>query len=192
MSISTGAKRRLSMASRRVVVPGPSLRRVPAKSRKRTAPVIVTVISDRARRHDLQTALIRRFGDDYLVRCLTSPQAAERVLHHLANGTREVALILADFQLPGMNGIDFLVQAHARHPESKRALLTTIGHHEAAKPIHHAMAMYDRPRHQLAMADTRGDPLPTRERGPWFVVAYPSAPIRARQDHRRAVGRTDS
>jgi response regulator RpfG family c-di-GMP phosphodiesterase len=43
------------------------------------------------------------------------------------------AVIVADMQMPGMNGIDFLIQAEARHPDTVRIMLTGNADQKTAK-----------------------------------------------------------
>jgi thioredoxin reductase (NADPH) len=63
------------------------------------------------------------------------------MLRRFRDEGREIAMIVADFQMGSADGIEFLDGAQAEHPNAKRALLSTLGHREAAAPIHRAMAL---------------------------------------------------
>jgi thioredoxin reductase (NADPH) len=103
--------------------------------------VILAVIAHSSKARELRSELIRRFGGDYVVHVAASVALASAMLSRLRDESRDIALILADFELSPGTGIEFLAQVHAHHPEAKRALLSRIGHHEAAAPIHRAMAL---------------------------------------------------
>lgn len=63
------------------------------------------------------------------VSCRTSPSAAD-ALAELARGG--IDLILSDFKMPGMNGLDFLEQARQRFPTVPRVLMTAFPDLEVA------------------------------------------------------------
>ena len=67
--------------------------------------------------------LEQRYGADYEVRCLKDPQRALEILQ----GAGEVALVLADQEMPGLPGADLLDRVRRLHPEAKRALLVHWG-----------------------------------------------------------------
>ena len=116
-------------------------RKMRAASITSRAPVVLAIIPDRSKSKALRNDLDRRFGADYRVLVTISTQLAAAMLDRFRYEGIDVALVLADFQLPEGNGIEFLGQAHARHPAAKRALLTTFGDHSAAAPVHQAMAL---------------------------------------------------
>jgi thioredoxin reductase (NADPH) len=94
-------------------------------------PVLMAVDDEPAVLRLVQQELHKRYGSDYDVRCLTSPEDALRDLAAVpARG--EVALVLADQQMPGMTGLQFLDQVRTLHPEAKRAVLITWGDRSAA------------------------------------------------------------
>ncbi|HYH11029.1 MAG TPA: FAD-dependent oxidoreductase [Thermomicrobiales bacterium] len=107
----------------------------------RRVPVLLAVIADAIKSRAVRTDLGRRFGADYQVLVASSPQHAARMLGNLREEGREVALVVADFEIARNDGINVLSRAHDLHPEARRALLTTLGHHEAAGPIHRAMSL---------------------------------------------------
>lgn len=108
--------------------------------RTQYAPVLLAVLP-RAKARNVRADLERRFGADYRVLVLSSPHRAPDTLISLRDEGAEVALVLADFEISNNNGIEFLSRVHDLHPGARRALLTTHGHHEAATPIHQAMAL---------------------------------------------------
>ncbi len=48
----------------------------------------------------------------------------------------DVALLITDQWMPEMTGLDFLAQAHAIYPDTKRALLIDVGD-VTAEQVHH-------------------------------------------------------
>jgi thioredoxin reductase (NADPH) len=116
--------------------------RVPrATSRSRRGPVLLTVVTDSRKARTLRKELEQRYASDYRVLVATSPHLAEAMLNRFRDECIEVALILSDFRLCDADGIDLLGRVHACHPGAKRGLLTTLGDHDAASPIHQAMAL---------------------------------------------------
>jgi thioredoxin reductase (NADPH) len=104
-------------------------------------PWLLIVIADSVKAADVQAALERRFGSDYQLSMTTSTAMATRLLGRLCDESREIAMILAEQALPDRDGIEFLAQVHSLQPGARRVLLSTIGDHAAAAPIHHAMAL---------------------------------------------------
>jgi thioredoxin reductase (NADPH) len=88
-------------------------------------PVLMAVDDDPAALGPVEDELRKRYGKDYDVRCLISPEAALRELAHLEAAGGEVALVLADQWMPGLTGIEFLDQVRELHPEAQRAVLIT-------------------------------------------------------------------
>ena len=72
---------------------------------------------------NLASALVRRFGADYRVMTADSAASGLRSLDQLAAEGVDLGLVAADYRLPGTDGIEFLAQAHIRHPAASRALL---------------------------------------------------------------------
>ncbi len=76
--------------------------------------------------------LRRRFGKEFrVVRADSGPDALD-ALREIARRGERVAVILADYRMPVMNGIDFLEQAMDLFPRARRALLTAYADTEAA------------------------------------------------------------
>ena len=64
---------------------------------------------------------------NYHIDCCTDPRQA---LEHLRQNSLD--LVIADFLMPNMNGIDFLTQVKALQPEATRILLTGYADKESA------------------------------------------------------------
>ena len=73
-------------------------------------------------------ALERRFGADYRVSTAATAAAGLEALARLAREGASVALVAADLHLPGVDGVEFLRQAHALHPGAGRALFVAMSH----------------------------------------------------------------
>ena len=65
----------------------------------------------------------RRFGEDFRVIGESAAATGLAVLCGLADGHEPVALLIVDYRLSEMAGVDFLARAHAMHPLAKRVLL---------------------------------------------------------------------
>lgn len=99
------------------------------------SPVLFIVDGDPQARIETESALARRFGADYLVLAVGTPHEALSALERLANLGGEVALVAADLRLPGMDGVEFLEQAHALHPDSWRVLLMAMDRYHTRVPL---------------------------------------------------------
>jgi thioredoxin reductase (NADPH) len=102
---------------------------VPPAARR---PAIVAVDDEPAVLAAVARDLRRRFGEQY--RILRAPSGAEAldVLKELRTRGDQVALLIADQRMPGMEGTEYLVQARTIVPEAKRVLLTAYADTEAA------------------------------------------------------------
>lgn len=87
-------------------------------------PTILAVDDDpqvlRAVRRDLRSA----YGADYRILGGTSAEEGLAILDSLREKEQEVALFLVDQRMPGMLGVDFMLQAIGLFSEAKRVLLT--------------------------------------------------------------------
>ena len=104
-------------------------------------PVLLVVDSDQESLQTLTEALERRFGADYRIQSVATSQEGLDLVQALHADGDEVALIVANVWLDGMNGVGFLARAHACYPDAKRVLVSTIGDAEAAAVRHRAMAL---------------------------------------------------
>ncbi|GAA0799253.1 FAD-dependent oxidoreductase [Spirilliplanes yamanashiensis] len=95
-------------------------------------PAILTVDDDPGVSRAVARDLRRRYGEEY--RILRAASAAEglEVLRELKLRGGRVAVMLADYRMPQMNGIEFLEQAMDVFPQARRALLTAYADTDAA------------------------------------------------------------
>jgi thioredoxin reductase (NADPH) len=96
----------------------------------------IVIVDDRPRGLSaLLDAVVRRYGADYQTIGHLSGRAALEDLARARDEGDEVALIIADQWMPHMNGSEFLVRAHALHPDAQRALLVSWGDKRANETI---------------------------------------------------------
>ena len=100
-----------------------------------TLPVIMVVDDEPMSLAELLDALSRRYGADYRVVSYLSPQEAIEECKRMRTDGEQLALIIADQWMPGMNGIDVLRRAHEIHPTAQRALLVSWGDRRATPAI---------------------------------------------------------
>jgi thioredoxin reductase (NADPH) len=105
------------------------------------APVLLVVDADPQGRAVTQSALARRFGPDYRVVTADASRTGLDILERLAEGGDQVALVAADLQLPGMDGVAFLERAHLLHPGASRALLVAMDRHHTRIPLSELAAL---------------------------------------------------
>ena len=95
-------------------------------------PVLLTVDDDPSVSRAVARDLRRQYGEGYrIVRAESGPDAIE-ALKELRRRGEQVAVLLADYRMPHMNGIEFLEQAMDLFPSARRALLTAYADTEAA------------------------------------------------------------
>jgi thioredoxin reductase (NADPH) len=95
-------------------------------------PVLMTVDDDPGVSRSVARDLRRRYGQDYRIVRAESGADALDALRELTLRGEAVAAILADYRMPGMNGIEFLEQAMDVAPHARRALLTAYADTDAA------------------------------------------------------------
>ncbi|MEU4157463.1 FAD-dependent oxidoreductase [Actinoplanes sp. NPDC026670] len=93
---------------------------------------ILTVDDDPSVSRAIARDLRRRYADRYRVVRASSGDEALEVLRELKLRGGRVAVILADYRMPQMNGIEFLEQAMDLFPHARRALLTAYADTDAA------------------------------------------------------------
>jgi thioredoxin reductase (NADPH) len=101
-----------------------------ASSTPRTA--ILTVDDDPGVSRAVARDLRRRYGERYRIVRAESGEAALEALREMKLRGDQVALLLADYRMPQMNGIEFLEQAMDLYPGARRALLTAYADTSAA------------------------------------------------------------
>jgi thioredoxin reductase (NADPH) len=93
---------------------------------------ILTVDDDPSVSRAIARDLRRRYADRFRVVRASSGDEALEVLRELKLRGGRVAVILADYRMPQMNGIEFLEQAMDLFPHARRALLTAYADTDAA------------------------------------------------------------
>ncbi|WP_327725793.1 FAD-dependent oxidoreductase [Streptomyces europaeiscabiei] len=94
--------------------------------------VILTVDDDPGVSRAVARDLRRRYGESYRIVRAESGQSALDALRELKLRGDQVAVILADYRMPEMNGIEFLEQALDVYPGARRVLLTAYADTGAA------------------------------------------------------------
>ncbi|MGI8331822.1 FAD-dependent oxidoreductase [Actinomadura scrupuli] len=95
-------------------------------------PAILTIDDDPAVSRAVARDVRRRYGERYRVVRADSGQAALEALREIKLRGEQVALMLADYRMPRMNGIQFLEAAMDLFPLARRVLLTAYADTEAA------------------------------------------------------------
>ena len=95
-------------------------------------PAMLTVEDDPAVSRAIARDLRRRYGQTHRVVRAESGPAALDGLRELTVRGEATALILADYRMPGLTGVDFLEQAMDIAPRAKRVLLTAYADTDAA------------------------------------------------------------
>jgi len=93
---------------------------------------IVTVDDDPGVSRAVARDLRRRYGESHRVVRAESPGAALDALRQMKLRGDQVAVILADYRMPQMSGIDFLERAMDLYPGARRVLLTAYADTGAA------------------------------------------------------------
>ncbi|MFD7709647.1 FAD-dependent oxidoreductase [Streptomyces sp. NPDC059786] len=94
--------------------------------------VILTVDDDPGVSRAVARDLRRRYGDAHRIVRAESGETALDALRELKLRGEQVAVILADYRMPQMNGIEFLEQALDVYPGARRVLLTAYADTSAA------------------------------------------------------------
>jgi thioredoxin reductase (NADPH) len=95
-------------------------------------PAIVTVDDDPSVSRSIARDLRREYGDEHRIIRGESGEQVLEALRELKLRGEQVAVILADYRMPRMNGIEFLEQAMDIFPFARRVLLTAYADTDAA------------------------------------------------------------
>ncbi|MFI6871475.1 FAD-dependent oxidoreductase [Nocardia sp. NPDC050406] len=95
-------------------------------------PAILSVDDDPGVSRAVVRDLRRRYGADYRILRADSGSDALDALRELKLRGQPVAVLIADYRMPGMDGIEFLEQAMDLHPHARRVLLTAYADTNAA------------------------------------------------------------
>ncbi len=95
-------------------------------------PAILSVDDDPGVSRAVVRDLRRRYGGDYRILRAESGASALDALRELKLRGQPVAVLIADYRMPGMDGIEFLEQAMDLHPHARRVLLTAYADTNAA------------------------------------------------------------
>jgi thioredoxin reductase (NADPH) len=97
-----------------------------------TRPAILTVDDDPGVSRSVARDLRRRYGERYRILRAESGQQALEALREVKLRGEPVAVLVADYRMPQMSGIEFLEQAMDLFPRARRVLLTAYADTDAA------------------------------------------------------------
>jgi thioredoxin reductase (NADPH) len=108
------------------------IRQEPGPAARESRPAIVTVDDDPDVSRAVARDLRRRYGEQHRIVRAESGEAALDALRQMKLRGDLVAIILADYRMPQLNGIEFLERAMDIYPGARRALLTAYADTGAA------------------------------------------------------------
>ena len=145
-------------------------------SERPSRPAIVTVDDDPGVSRAVARDLRREYGADHRIVRGESGEQTLDALRELKLRGEQVAVILADYRMPQMNGIEFLEQAMDVFPFAKRVLLTAYADTDAAISAinvvdvdHYLLKPWDPPEEKLY-------PVVTRLLEEWAASPHTSVP----------------
>lgn len=99
---------------------------------ERLLPIILTVDDDSPVSMALARDLRRRYGDRFRVLRAESGHDAIKALRELELRGDTVALLIVDYRMPHMDGVEFLEQAIELFPAARRIMLTAYADEQIA------------------------------------------------------------
>jgi thioredoxin reductase (NADPH) len=109
--------------------------------RNSTKPVLIAIDDNPDDLALIERELRKRYDEDYRVVCEASTETGLKALQQLKAAGDEVAIVLADQWMPGMNGTELLSRAHQLFPTAKRALLVAQEDTTVREPLLQATAL---------------------------------------------------
>jgi thioredoxin reductase (NADPH) len=103
--------------------------------------VILAVVDEADALKVTERLLRNRYGRDYEVLCEPRPERTLERLQALHAAGRDVAILLADQWMPGLDGMEFFAQAKRWAPDAHRVLLVGIDDDSAFGPLFEAMRL---------------------------------------------------
>jgi len=103
-------------------------------------PILLLMATDFSLLEALESDLHRRFGNECRIVSEHTPDSGLARLRVLSTRGEPVALLIADYQMAEMTGVEFLGEAHAIYPNAKRILMVERDY-TSTNPIVPAMTL---------------------------------------------------
>lgn len=108
----------------------------------KTKRAILCVDDEKIVLDSLQEQLEARFGDKYAYEIAESVDEAWEVIDGLTEDGYELTLVVTDWLMPKIKGDEFLIDVHARYPQTIKIMLTGQADPEAIKNAFDNAALY--------------------------------------------------